>query len=85
MATTEKVERFQYFNSETNFSEKFKLFSVESTKIENAILSYKTTLSEANVKTNRMVGTKCTYDKKRSFASNYFIFWKILFQFKNLV
>ena len=30
-------------------------FLVESTKIENALLPYKTTISEANVKTNRMV------------------------------
>ena len=55
-------------------------FLVESTKIEN-----KTTLSEPNVKTNKMVSTKWTYLRKRSFASNYFIFVKILFQFKNLL
>ena len=55
-------------------------FLVESTKIEN-----KTTLSEPNVKTNKMVSTKWTYHRKRSFASNYFIFVKILFQFKNLL
>ena len=56
-----------------------------STKIENASYPYKTTISEANVKTNRMVNTKWTYHKERSFASNYFIFLKILFQFKNLL
>ena len=59
-------------------------FLVESTKIENTTLSYKTTLSKANVKTNRLDSTKWTYHKERSFASNYFIFSKILFQFKTL-
>ena len=42
-------------------------------------------MSEANVKTNKTVTTKCTYHKERSFASNYFIFLKILFQFKNII
>ena len=56
-------------------------FLVESTKIENALFPYKTAISEANVKTNRMVNEKWTYHKERSFAGNYFI----LFQFKNLL
>ena len=47
------------------------------------IISIKTALSEANFKTNKMVTTKWTYNKGRSFASNYLIFLKILFQFKN--
>ena len=59
-------------------------FSVESTKIENTSFLYKTAISEANVETNRMVTTKLTYHKERSFASNYLIFLKILFQFKKL-
>ena len=59
-------------------------FSVESTKIENASFLYKTAISEANVETNRMVTTKLTHHKERSFASNYLIFLKILFQFKRL-
>ena len=33
-------------------------------------------LSEANVKINRMVSTKWTYHKERSFSSNYFKFFK---------
>ena len=45
-------------------------FLVESTKIENASFPYKTAISEANVKANRMVTTKWTYHKKRSFSSN---------------
>ena len=46
---------------------------------------YKTAISEANVKTNRKVTTKLAYHRERSFASNYFIFLKVFFQFKNLL
>ena len=60
-------------------------FLVERTKIENASFPYKTAKSEANIKTNRMVTTKWAYLRERSFASNYFIFLKVLFQFKNLL
>ena len=52
-------------------------FLSESTKIEMASFPHKTAISESNVKTNRMASTKWTYHKKRSFASNYFIFLKI--------
>ena len=58
---------------------------VEGTMIESTSFPYKTVISEANVKTNRMVNAKWTYHKERSFASNYFTFLKILFQFKNLL
>ena len=61
------------------------MFLVESTKIENASFPYKTAISEANAKANKMVSTKWTYRKERSFASNYFIFLKILFKFENLL
>ena len=61
-------------------------FSVESTNIENASFPYNSAISEPNVKANRMVTTKWTYYKERSFASNYFFFLlKILFQFKNVL
>ena len=60
-------------------------FLVESIKIENASFPYKATIPEADVKRNRMSSTRWTYHKERSFASNYFIFFKILFQFKNLL
>ena len=60
-------------------------FLVDSTSIESASFPYKTALSEANVKTNRVVSRKWTYHEERSFASNYFSFLKILFQFKNLL
>ena len=49
-------------------------YVVEPTKIEKVPFSYKTAISEANVKTNRMVSTKWTYNEKQSFASNYFFF-----------
>ena len=38
-------------------------FLVESTKIENTSFSFKSALSGANVKTNRMTITKWTYYK----------------------
>ena len=60
-------------------------FLVEITRIENTTFPYKTALSEAVVKTNGMESTKWTYQKERSFASNYFSFSKILFQFKNFI
>ena len=56
-------------------------FLVEITKIENTSFSLKTALSEANVKTNRMVTIKWTYHKEWSFASNYCIFLENLFQY----
>ena len=65
---TENFERFQYFNFATNFLKN------ETTKIASASFLYKTVMSEANVKTNRMGSTKWTYQKDRTFASNYFIF-----------
>ena len=60
-------------------------FLVERTKIEKASLPYKTAISEANVKANRMLATKWAYHREQSFTSNYFIFLKALFQFKNLL
>ena len=54
-------------------------FLVESTKIDNITFPYKTALSEANFKTNRMGSTQLTYQKERSFASNHFPFRKFCF------
>ena len=56
----------------------------ERIKIEKASFPYKIAISEANVKTNRMVTTKRVYHKELSFASNYLFFW-VLFQFDNLL
>ena len=60
-------------------------FLVESTKIENATYPHKTALSEANFRTKRLGSTKETHHTEEGFASNYFIFLKILFQYKNLL
>ena len=60
-------------------------FLVESAKIENLTFPYKPALLAAIVTTNRMGITKRTHHKERIVASNWFIFSKILFQFKNLV
>ena len=91
MTITGNFECFQYFNFETTFLKKENLFFkklensfvVESTTIESVTYPYKTALSKANVKTNRMGSAKWTYHKEHSFASIYFS--KILFQSKNLV
>ena len=54
-------------------------FLAESTKIKNPSFPYKTTISDANVKTSNMVTTNWPYHQERSFASNHFIFLKNLF------
>ena len=83
VATSGNFECFQYLNFKTDFLENENLFQkagvpflIESTNIESASFPYKTAISEANVKTNRMVSTKWTYHKEHSFASNYFIFFE---------
>ena len=69
MTISENVDHFQYFNFETNFLENKYRFLVERTKIEKASFQYKTAISEVNKNTNRMVTTKWTYHRERSFAS----------------
>ena len=70
-----------FLKTKTFFKKLEYSFLVETTKIEYTSSSFKTVLSEANVKTNRMATTKRTYHKEWSFASNYFIFLENLFQF----
>ena len=48
----------------------------EQIKIEKALLPYKIAISEANVKTKRMVTTKWVYHRELSFASNYINFFE---------
>ena len=55
---------------------------VEGTSIESVSFLYKTAISEANVKINRMVRTKWTYRKEQSFANNYFIFRNFCFSLR---
>ena len=88
MIISESFKRFQYFNFEKNFLENENLFQktvvpffVEANKIENTSFPFKTALSKANVKTNRITTTKWTYHKEWSFASNYLFFLENLFQF----
>ena len=88
MTISESLKRFQYFNFETNFLENENIFLktgvpflVETTKIENTSFPFKTALSEANVKTNRMATTKWAYHKEWSFASENFFFLENLLQF----
>ena len=89
---TGNLECFQYFNIETKFLKNKNVFFfqklqnsfiVENTTIKTVTYPYKTVLSEANVKANRMGSRKWTYHKESSFVSIYFIFWKILVQYKN--
>ena len=63
LTTTENFKRFQYFDFETNFLENENLFKKAVfwkiwSKIENALFPYKTAMSVANVKTNKVVTTK---------------------------
>ena len=60
MIVSGNFKHFQYFNFETDYLENEKLeyrFLVESSKIENASFPYKTGITEADVKTNRMVSS----------------------------
>ena len=57
-------------------------FLVESTKAENATFPYKIALSEANVETNRMGSTKCTYHKERSLPVTTLFFRKFCFSLR---
>ena len=82
MTITGNFECFQYFTFETNvlknksliFKKLENSFVVENTMVESVTYPCKTTLSEANGKTNRMGSAKCTCHKERSFASINFFF-----------
>ena len=74
----------QIFWQKKSFSKNWSIvFYLKALRLKTHHFHTKTTISEANVKTNRIVSTKWTYHRDRSFASNYFMFLKILFQFKN--
>ena len=65
-----------FWKTKTFFKKLENRFLVETTKIETTSFTFKTALSEANVKTNRMGTTKWTYHKEWSFTSNYSIFFE---------
>ena len=70
-----------FWTTESFFKKLEHRFLVRTTKIENPSFPFKTVMSEANVKTNRMATTKWAYHKEWSLASNYFIFLENVFQF----
>ena len=70
-----------FWKTETFFKKLEYRFLAEATKIENSSFPFKTALSEALVKTNKMATLKWTDHKEWSFASNYLIFLENLFQF----
>ena len=57
-------------------------FLVESTKIENASFPYKTVISEANVKTNKMVTKNGPIRKKEVLPVTTLFFWKFCFSLR---
>ena len=62
-----------FWKAKTFFKKLEHDFLVENIMTENALFPYKTAISEANDKANKMVTTKWTNQKERSFASNYLI------------
>ena len=57
-------------------------FSVESAKIENASFPYKTAISEANVKTNRMVSQNGPVTKNGVLPVTTLFFLRFCFSFR---
>ena len=85
--TTGNFGCFQYLNSETNFLKNENLFFKKlenSCEVENTIESitypYKTTLSEANVKTSRMGSTNGPITKNAALPVS--IFWIFFFSIR---
>ena len=74
-----------FWKTKTFFEKLEHRFLVQITNTESVIFPHKTAQPEANVKINRIGNTKWTYHKGQSFASNYYIFLKILCQSKNLL
>ena len=74
-----------FWKTKTFFKKLEYCFLVETTEIESTSFLFKTALSETNDKPNRMTTTNWTYHKEWSFASNYFVFLEIFFQFQNLL
>ena len=50
-------------------------FLVQNSNIENATFSYKTTLSDTNIKTGRMGSAKWAYNKEQSLCQYFFFFF----------
>ena len=78
-AITWNFEPSEFFNSEASFLKNANPFQktagqflVENAKIEIGTWPYKTPLSDANVKGNRMGSTKWTYHKEQNIWKFYF-------------
>ena len=65
-----------FWKTKTFFRKLEYRFLFESNNTENTSFPYKTAISEANVKKNKMVIAKWTYQKERSFAVTTLFFWK---------
>ena len=72
-------DRTDFLEDENFFQKTGVPFLVERTNIEKISFPYKTAISKANVKTNRMGTTKWAYHRQQSFSSNYFLFLKVFF------
>ena len=72
------------WKTQTLFKKLEYCFLVESTKIDNITFPYKTALSEANVKTNRMGSKKQTYHINGVFPVTTFLFRKFCFRLGTL-
>ena len=71
LTINDSIKRFQsltlkqiFWKTKTFFKKLENHFLVETTKIENTSFSFKTALSEAKFKKNRMATTKWTYHKE---------------------
>ena len=93
MTISENFKRFQLFSFQKDLLENKSLFKNTGVlffswkhKDWKRIISIQNCHIRSHLfKTNKILATKWTYHKERSFATNYFIFLKILFQFKNLL
>ena len=89
MTISENCKRYQYFNFEIDFLESKNRFQksgaaflVEDTSIQSCIISIQSChTSEANVKTNEMVNTKCTTKNGVLLVTTLF-FWKFCFNLR---
>ena len=71
-----------FWKKKTFFQKLEHCFLVETTKIENISLPFKTAPSEANVKANRIATAKWTYIKKWSLPVTTLFFWKSCSSFR---
>ena len=75
--TTGDLERFQCINFEISFLKNENLFLKSGVLLLSWECNTSINLSKTNVKANWMGIKKWTYHKEHSFATNYFIFWKL--------